>query len=133
MTPATRTLLAEAMMKAASEGTSPQITLTEATVENLVASARLPDTDLGPHPADDDSHDPMGQAACAARLRAARHRRFSSAARAAQALAVNPITLRAHENGQNGFSVRDASRYSKAYGVTLLWLLTGESDQAAAV
>ena len=34
-------------------------------------------------------------------------------------------TYRAHENGQNNFSVENAEIYGKAYGVSAAWLLVG--------
>ena len=38
-------------------------------------------------------------------------------------------TYRAHENGQNNFKIEDASRYSKAYGVSTAWLLIGDATE----
>lgn len=45
---------------------------------------------------------------------------------AAEALDMKPVTLRAHENGQNGISVYDLERYARRFGVALQWLLTGD-------
>lgn len=61
----------------------------------------------------------------AERLRAARQRIFRSAAAAAEALGAKPGTVRAHENGQNGVSLFDLEQYSRRYGVTMDWLISG--------
>jgi hypothetical protein len=39
-------------------------------------------------------------------------------------------TYRAHENGQNNFSVETAEIYGKAYGVSAAWLLVGAEGGA---
>ena len=62
----------------------------------------------------------------AARLREARARVFATAADAARALDMKPVTVRAHESGQNGVGSRDLERYARRYGVNLGWLLVGE-------
>lgn len=62
----------------------------------------------------------------AARLREARQRIFRSAAAAAEALGLKAGTVRAHENGQNGVSLFDLEQYSRRYGVTMDWLITGK-------
>lgn len=61
----------------------------------------------------------------AVRLKWARSRVFKTAADAAEALDMKPVTLRAHENGQNGVNVYDLERYARRYNVNLQWLLTG--------
>lgn len=55
-----------------------------------------------------------------ARIRAG----YVEAADFARALSINPVTYRAHELGQNGFS-RKAAEYGKALGVSADWLLVG--------
>jgi phage repressor protein C with HTH and peptisase S24 domain len=60
------------------------------------------------------------------RLRAARLlARFSSAAKAAEALGVSASTYRAHENGQNEFGPEEAEHYARKFGTTAAHLLTG--------
>lgn len=61
----------------------------------------------------------------ARRLKEARGRVYPSAEKAAQALGMKGVTVRAHENAQNGFPLDIASAYAGAYGVSLDWLLTG--------
>lgn len=68
------------------------------------------------------------QSDVAARLREARQRLFKTAAEAAEALDMKAVTLRAHENGQNGISLYDAERYARRYNVNLQWLLTGRGE-----
>lgn len=68
----------------------------------------------------------------ARRLKEARKRLFPSTQAAADALGINPTTLRAHENGQNGYPVSAAQRYAEAYDVTLEWMLTGDTTAAPA-
>lgn len=65
----------------------------------------------------------------AARLKKARQRIFSTAADAAQALDMKPVTLRAHENAQNGVNIYDLERYARRFNVSLQWLLTGQGDE----
>lgn len=60
------------------------------------------------------------------RLRAARSAKYSSAAKAADALSVSASTYRAHENGQNEFNPEEAERYGRKFGVSAAYLLTGE-------
>lgn len=67
----------------------------------------------------------------AARLSLARAKRHATAADAARALGMNPVTVRAHENAQNGYPIEDAVTYASAYGVSLSWLLTGEEEAPA--
>lgn len=69
--------------------------------------------------------------AVAARLKEARERIFGSAADAARALGMKPVTVRAHESGQNSISYYDLEKYARRYGVSLLWLMSGEGDQDA--
>lgn len=38
---------------------------------------------------------------------------------------MKPGTVRAHENGQNGISLADLEHYSRRYGVTMDWLISG--------
>lgn len=64
----------------------------------------------------------------AARLRQARQRIFRSAAAAAEALGLKAGTVRAHENGQNGVGLFELEQYSRRYGVTMDWLITGRGS-----
>lgn len=50
---------------------------------------------------------------------------FDSARSAAFAHGWNDSTYRAHENGQNGISVKMATKYAAAFNVSLEWLLNG--------
>ena len=60
------------------------------------------------------------------RLRKARKQAgYNTATDAIKACGWRNSTYRAHENGQNNFSVEDAENYAKAYGVTAAWLLLG--------
>lgn len=62
------------------------------------------------------------------RLRTARERAgYPTPTEAANAFGWNPVTYRAHENGQNGLRPDPARRYAKAFRVSAAWLLTGES------
>ncbi|GAB4368202.1 MAG: hypothetical protein Kow00114_27340 [Kiloniellaceae bacterium] len=72
-------------------------------------------------------------ATTADRLRQARLKKFASAAEAARALGVNPVTYRAHENGQRGLDAETARLYAKKLGVDPGWLLLGDAakDPAA--
>lgn len=65
----------------------------------------------------------------AARLKAARLKVFNTAVDAAEAIGMNPVTLRAHENAQNGVSIYDLERYARRYGTSLVYLMTGEGDE----
>lgn len=65
------------------------------------------------------------QAAIATRLKQARGRIFPTAADAARALGKKPVTVRAHENAQNGIDPFDLELYARRYGVDVGWLLTG--------
>ena len=65
----------------------------------------------------------------AARLKAARKRIFGTATEAADALGMNPVTVRAHESGRNGVSYYDLERYARRYGVAQMWLLTGKGKE----
>lgn len=67
--------------------------------------------------------------AVAARLKAARQRIFATASEAAEALHMNPVTVRAHESGRNGVSYYDLERYARRYGVAQMWLLTGQGKE----
>jgi len=64
----------------------------------------------------------------AARLKQARRRLFATAADAARALDMKPVTVRAHESGQNGVDYTDLERYARRYGVDIAWLLTGRGE-----
>lgn len=75
--------------------------------------------------------DDISISARARRLKEARKRAFPSAAAAAEALGINPVTVRAHENGQNGFPIETASAYAETFGVSLDWLLTGDGGAPA--
>ncbi|MEP0518530.1 MAG: helix-turn-helix transcriptional regulator [Hyphomicrobiales bacterium] len=50
---------------------------------------------------------------------------FSSAASAARAVGIPESTYRAHENGQNGFSIDEAKGYAKHFNVTPEYLVFG--------
>lgn len=61
------------------------------------------------------------------RLRQAREKAgFASASAAAEALGVKASTYRAHENGQNEYTFREAQFYGRKYGVDTSWLLEGK-------
>jgi phage repressor protein C with HTH and peptisase S24 domain len=63
----------------------------------------------------------------AQRLQAAREKAgFTSATKAAEALGIGPSTYRAHENGQNNFNFQDAERYARRFGVSAIWLVSGQ-------
>jgi hypothetical protein len=64
--------------------------------------------------------------AVAERLKTARARLFGTAADAARAMGMKPVTVRAHESGQNTVSMFDLERYARRYGVAWTWLATGE-------
>lgn len=66
----------------------------------------------------------------AARLKQARAQIFTSAAEAAQALGINPVTLRTHEAGTRGIGYTDLMIYARRYGVALDWILTGKGEPA---
>lgn len=53
---------------------------------------------------------------------------FRTATAAIEKLKWNGSAYRAHENGQNNFSVTHAEKYAKAYKVTAAWLLVGEGE-----
>lgn len=72
---------------------------------------------------------PAVQADIAQRLKWARARIFTTASEAAEALDMKPVTLRAHENGQNGINIYDLERYARRFGVSLQWLLTGDGPE----
>lgn len=46
----------------------------------------------------------------------------------AEATGINLNTVKAHEQGRNGFEIPDARRYAKALSVSLRWLYFGEGD-----
>lgn len=71
---------------------------------------------------------PSSVAEAAKRLKSAREKVYPTAAQAARALGLNPVTVRAHENGQNGFQFSHADKYARAYSVSLGWLISGEGD-----
>lgn len=71
-----------------------------------------------------------GKDAVAQRLKEARGRLFNTAADAARALNMKPVTVRAHESGQNKPSYYDLEKYARRFGVSLAWLLTGEGEQS---
>lgn len=104
------------------------LTISERALEALVDMVhRPPLPPVGPQNPGDDS-----VAARTDRLKVARQRVYATAEAAAVALGMKGVTVRAHENGQNGFSVPDANRYAAAYGVSLEWLLTGAAPQGEA-
>lgn len=51
---------------------------------------------------------------------------FDTAAQAARALGMKPVTVRAHESGQNQISAYDLERYARRYGISINWLLRGD-------
>jgi len=58
------------------------------------------------------------------RLRHARVRaKFKYASDAAHALGIAPSTYRAHENGQNDFSLEEAQAYGKKFNTDPLWIM----------
>jgi SOS-response transcriptional repressor LexA len=72
-----------------------------------------------------------GEAQAPARLRRAREERgFETAADAARALGMKPVSYAHYENGSLGFS-RHAARFATFYGVNLEWLLTGHGPMKA--
>lgn len=65
----------------------------------------------------------------ASRLRLARERRgYDTASDAARAFGWGVSTYSAHENGQNKLRQEAARRYATAFGVSWLWLFSGEGD-----
>lgn len=63
------------------------------------------------------------------RLREARHAAgYESAMSAAKKFGWSPSTYAAHENGQNGFNIKAAAKYAKAFKTTAAWLLTEEGE-----
>ena len=64
------------------------------------------------------------------RLRKARLTKYASANQAAKAIGIPASTLRAHENGQNKFSIEEAELYARRFGTTPGYLLTGEAPPA---
>lgn len=60
------------------------------------------------------------------RLKAARAKIFPTAADAARALGINPLTVRAHERGQNSVGYEDLRKYATVYGVSVETLLYGD-------
>ncbi len=71
----------------------------------------------------------MSKELVAARLKEARKRVFSTAADAAEALNMNPVTVRAHESGRNGINYYDLERYARRYGVSQMWLVMGRGEE----
>ena len=60
------------------------------------------------------------------RLREAREvAGYKSASKAADALGVNASTYRAHENGQNDYSYKEAVHYARKFKTDPFWLLSG--------
>jgi len=79
-------------------------------------------------PMDYEEYYGIDRHAVAARLKQARSRIFPTAADAARALGMKPVTVRAHESGQNGVDVFDLERYARRYGCDIGWLLKGGDD-----
>ena len=75
-----------------------------------------------------DDLERYSRSAIAARLKKARQGRFSTAAELARAVGMKEVTVRAHENGQNGVSMSNARKYARALGFTAEWLLYGRSE-----
>jgi transcriptional regulator with XRE-family HTH domain len=61
------------------------------------------------------------------KLREADRRNFGSAAEAARAMGVNPVTYQAHENNTRGLRRGPAAKYAKFYGTTLDYLLSARN------
>lgn len=59
----------------------------------------------------------------AERLKAAREKRFETAADAARAYGWNEVTYRAHESGTRNFPMAAARKYAQAFGVSATHLL----------
>lgn len=76
--------------------------------------------------------DDVGRDAAAARLRWARSRKYRTAAEAARAIGVNPVTLRAHESGQNGMTAEQARFYSLAFGQSASFIMYGGTRPTSA-
>lgn len=53
---------------------------------------------------------------------------FRTASSAIEEFGWRDSTYRAHENGQNRFTIDDAKKYAEAYRVNLPWLLAEETD-----
>lgn len=58
------------------------------------------------------------------RLRLAREKLYRTAKEAAEAMGISYVTYAAHETGRNGFT-HHAAKYSKAFNVSVDYLLTG--------
>lgn len=114
-------LLQEALMEAAlSPDGRGTVTLPAQAVEWLVDAARR-----GSPLAVSGAFDPTVEG-IAARLRSARIKAgYKRASHFAERVGVLPVTLRAHENGQNGFPRDTAKLYADALGVSVHWLLYG--------
>ncbi len=60
------------------------------------------------------------------RLRVAREgANYLTAAAAARARGWGEVAYRAHENGQNGFSLAQARKYASAFKINVEWLVAG--------
>ena len=55
---------------------------------------------------------------------------YSTAAAALEHFKWPSSSYRAHENGQNKFSLAAAEQYAKAYGVSAAWLLLGDESES---
>lgn len=53
---------------------------------------------------------------------------FEKATEAAEKFGWSYGTYKKHENGSNGYSKDDATKYARAYKVSVDWLLTGKGD-----
>lgn len=62
------------------------------------------------------------------RLKLLRKERRLNVEFVADTIGVAPSTVRAHENGQNGFNAELAARYARLYEVSPEWLLFGTGD-----
>ena len=66
------------------------------------------------------------------RLRQAREKAgYKSASAAAEAVGIPASTYRAHENGQNEYSFREATFYGRKFGVDAVWLIEGKERDPA--
>ena len=75
-----------------------------------------------------DDMDRYSRSAAAARLKTARAARFPTAAGLARAVHMKEVTVRAHENGQNGMGLKNAQKYARELGVSAEWLLYGRES-----
>lgn len=61
-------------------------------------------------------------------MRAARSLKYKASTMLAEVTGLKAVTVRAHENGQNGMTHKIASQYAAALDVTPEWLLYGSGS-----